>query len=97
MIFNIIVGNPPYNKGIDIDFMYKAFKLVDRSGFITMIVPAKWETASDDSVMSFKYCSYAEFRELVGPYISKAVFYPCCKEVFDILQVDGITYILIDK
>ena len=97
MIFNIIVGNPPYNKGIDIDFMYKAFKLVDSSGFITMIVPAKWETASDDSVMSFKYCSYAEFRELIGPYISKVVFYPCCKEVFDILQVDGITYILIDK
>lgn len=62
MIFNVIVGNPPYNKGIDIDFMYKAFKFVDRSGFITMIVPAKWETASDDSVMSFKYCSYVEFR-----------------------------------
>ena len=27
MTFNVVVGNPPYNRGGDIDFVFKAFEI----------------------------------------------------------------------
>lgn len=94
MKFDIVIGNPPYNRGIDIDFINYAYKL--SSKYVIMITPAKWQTAEADQKIA-SVMSYGEFRKQLVPHMSHVIFYPCCKDVFDILQVDGITYFLIDK
>ena len=95
--FDIVIGNPPYNKGMDLDFVDTAYKLSkNETGIVCMITPAKWQTAEADQRIASKI-SYGEFREKYVPHMSHVVFYPCCKDVFDILQVDGITWFLLDK
>lgn len=91
---NNIVMNPPYNKGMDLDFVNLAFKAATNS--VVAITPAKWQTAESDQKIASKM-SYGLFREQLVPHMSHLVFYPCCKDVFNILQVDGITYYLLDK
>ena len=92
---DIVVGNPPYNNGIDLDFVDKSIKINSR--FIEFITPAKWQTADKNQIVVSKEMNYESFREKAVPLMSTVVFYPYCKDVFDILQVDGITYYLIDK
>ena len=36
-------------------------------------------------------------RQVIVPCINQVCFYPCCKDVFDIYQTDGISYFLLDK
>lgn len=94
MRFDVVIGNPPYNKGIDLDFVNKGFEMSKQ--YTVMITPAKWQTAeADQRVMS--EMTYGEFRKKIVPHMSKVVFFPCCKDVFDIYQVDGVTYYLLDK
>lgn len=96
MQFNVVIGNPPYNKGMDLDFVDLAYKL--STEYVCMITPAKWQTTADDyRGCASKNIDYKGFREKLVPHMSYVCFYPCCKDVFDILQVDGITYFLIDK
>lgn len=95
MKFDIVIGNPPYNNGIDIDFAFRAMDLSDR--YVSLITPAKWKTSDDNQMIESNH-SYGEFRKFIMPYMTKICFYPCCKEVFsNILQVDGISYYLVDK
>lgn len=94
MKFNIIALNPPYNKGMDIDFIQTAYKL--STDYVVVITPAKWQTAeSNQRILSSM--SYGEFREKIVPYISYVCFYPDCKDLFKIMQTDGITVYKIDK
>ena len=66
--------------------------------YTVMITPAKWQTIADDySGCASKNINYKQFRELYVPHMSYVCFYPACKDVFDILQVDGITWYLLDK
>lgn len=96
MKFDCVVGNPPYNSGMDLDFVKMAFEL--SSQYTVMITPAKWQTTSDDyQGCESKTIDYFQFRKQLVNHMSHVVFYPCCKDVFDILQVDGITYFLLDK
>ena len=39
MKFDIIIGNPPYNRGMDLDFVNKGFDLCEQ--YCVMITPAK--------------------------------------------------------
>lgn len=91
---DIIAGNPPYNNGMDIDFVFNAFDIVRIA--ISMIVPGKWQTCEDDQRIDSKH-SYGEFREKIVPHMDKVVFYPDAAEVFPIEQPDGITIYMIDK
>ena len=56
----------------------------------------KWKTASKDQV-SQSNISYGALRDKIENHISTVVFYPDCKDIFDIMQADGISYYLIDK
>lgn len=94
MSFDVVIGNPPYNDGMDIDFVFKAFQLATKC--TVMITPAKCFTAEATQRISSQY-KYGDFRRELVPHISHVCFYPCCKDVFDILQVDGIVYYLLDK
>lgn len=41
MILDVIVGNPPYNKGMSLDFINRGHDF--STMYLSMIVPAKWE------------------------------------------------------
>lgn len=95
MKFDVVIGNPPYNKGMDLDFVYKGFDLSTQ--YCVMITPAKWQTAADNQRVASKTINYKQFREQLVPHMSKVVFYPDALDIFNISQVDGISYFLLDK
>lgn len=96
MNFDVVIGNPPYNKGMDLDFVDLGYKISDK--YVCMITPAKWQTTADDySGCASKNINYKQFREKYVPHMSYVCFYPDCKDIFDIGQRDGITYYLLDK
>lgn len=57
MKFSIVIGNPPYNKGMDINFIQIGYKISRE--VCCMIVPAKWQTADDE----YSGTNYANFRK----------------------------------
>ena len=95
MKFDVVIGNPPYNKGMDLDFVKLGFDLCTK--YCVMITPAKWQTAADDQRTASKTIDYKQFRKQLVPHMSKVVFYPDCSDVFNIGQIDGITYFILDK
>lgn len=96
MRFDIVVGNPPYNNGMDLDFIDLGCKISNK--YCCMIVPAKWQTTSDDyRGCASKNLDYAEFRKRWVPYMSHVTFYPYCNDVFNIQTPDGVSYFLIGK
>lgn len=95
MQFDVVIGNPPYNKGMDLDFVDLGFKLSKQ--YTVMITPAKWQTASASQSVASKNMNYEQFRKMIVPHISKVCFYPDCSDIFNIGQIDGITYYLTDK
>ena len=52
MHFDLVVGNPPYNKGMDLDFIDLGYELSEQ--YTVMIVPAKWQTADANHRISSK-------------------------------------------
>lgn len=96
MKFNVVIGNPPYNKGMDLDFVNLGFDLC--TDYCVMITPAKWQTAADDyQGCASKTIDYKGFREKLVPHMSKVVFYFEPKDVFNIQEKSGITYYILDK
>lgn len=94
MKFDVVIGNPPYNRGIDIDFVSLGYQI--SKSYVCMVIPGKWQTAESTHITASNM-SYGEFRNKYTKHIRYVCFYPCCKDIFDILQVDGITIILMDK
>lgn len=94
MRFTYVISNPPYNRGMDLDFIKLGHEISEK--FSLMITPAKWLTAEDEQIVSSKI-TYGELRRQLVKHIDTLCYYPCCKDVFDILQVDGIVYFLLDK
>ena len=43
MKFDIVIGNPPYNNDIYIDFVMGGYTLIKEDGYVVMITPAKWQ------------------------------------------------------
>lgn len=94
MKFNVVVGNPPYNNDMFIDFVMLGHSLC--KDYSLWITPAKWQTCPDSYKCKSKY-SYKDFRDSLLSSISDVVFYPDALDIFNISQVDGISYYLIDK
>lgn len=92
--FDVVIGNPPYNRGGDIDFVNLGFELSNK--YTCMITPAKWQTAEADQKIASKM-SYGEFRKKLVPHMRHVCFYPDSRDVFDIKQLDGITWFILDK
>lgn len=96
MKFEVVIGNPPYNKGMDLDFVDLAYKLSKQ--YVCMITPAKWQTAADDySGCASKNINYKQFREKYVPHMSYVCFYFEPKDVFQIQEKSGITWYVMDK
>lgn len=94
MKFDVVIGNPPYNKGMDLDFVNLGFDL--SSKYCCMITPAKWQTAEADQRLSSKM-TYGEFRKKLVLHMSYICFYPDASDVFDIGLKGGISYFLLLK
>ena len=89
MKFNVIIGNPPYNKDLYIDIIKSSYK--NYSEHMIFITPSRWEAKVDVTGYLNEW-----FRTTLVPKISRVVKYRASTEVFDtILCADGITYYLI--
>lgn len=95
MKFDLVIGNPPYNKGMDLDFVDLGYKISDQ--YTVMITPAKWQTAEANQGVASKNMTYGKFRQELVPHMSHVVFYPDSWDVFNIRQIDGISYFLLSK
>ena len=62
---NLVIGNPPYDKDIYLDFVTQAHNLSQDS--TVMITPAKWQAKSGKK--------NDEFRQEVVPYMRDIVYY----------------------
>jgi hypothetical protein len=92
---DIVIGNPPYNKGSDVDFIYTGFHLSKH--LTVMITPAKWQTSDQDQRIA-SHISYGTFRKEIVPYMDKMVYYINSDNVFKgVQQIDGITYYRLNK
>lgn len=87
MDFDVVVGNPPYNNDMYLDFVMIGHELAKQ--FTLMITPAKWQAKGGGQ--------NDLFRKTIVPYMSKIVYYPVAFEIFDILEPGGVSYYLIDK
>jgi len=105
--FDVVIGNPPYNKGMDLDFVALCFDrpvegkdpipgLMKDTGYGCFIIPAKWQTAEADQRISSSI-SYGQFRSKIVPHMSNIVFYPDASDVFDIGLKGGVSYFIIDS
>ena len=95
MKFDVVIGNPPYNRGMDLDFVKLGYDLSTK--YTVMITPAKWQMGSTDSSLDSKLINYEQFRVQIVPHMKNVCFYPNAADVFDIRGNTGITYFLIDK
>ena len=87
MKFNTVIGNPPYNDDIYLDFIQLGHNI--SSEFVSVVVPAKWQAKDDGKNITF--------RNKLVPYIDKIVFYKDTKDAFDIGDSGGICYFIMDK
>lgn len=85
--FDVVLGNPPYNKDLYLDFVTMGHQMSTKN--CLMITPAKWQGRGG--------ARYDAFREYIVPYMKEIVFYTSTKDVFDISCPGGITYMLLDK
>lgn len=85
--FDVVIGNPPYNNDIYLDFVTLGDQLASKA--TCMITPAKWQAKGGEK--------NEEFRKNIVPRMSEIVFYPNEKDVFDIHILGGLTYFIIDK
>ena len=93
MNFNVVIGNPPYNRGGDIDFVNLSYEI--QTDFVVMITPAKWQTAEADQKIASKM-SYGQFRKKLVPHMREVVFYPDSFDLFRAAIADGVTYFILD-
>jgi hypothetical protein len=87
MNFSIVIGNPPYNNDINLQFVILGNNLSTR--YSLWITPAKWQSKGGLDNISF--------RRAIIPYISKLTYYIDCGDVFNIRIHVGIAYYLITK
>lgn len=90
---DIIAGNPPYNNGMDIDFVFNAFEVAKVA--VAKVTPAKFQTADADQNIVSKH-SYGDMRQKITPHIKELIYYPQSRNIFNIYQIDGIAIYLIN-
>lgn len=94
MKFDVVIGNPPYNKGMDLDFVARGFELSKQ--YTVMITPAKWQTADANQKVASEM-SYGDFRKQLVPHMRKVIYYAQTPEVFSIAMTEGISAYILDK
>lgn len=87
MKFDLVIGNPPYNKDAYIDFVEIGHKLAKQ--YDCWVTPAKWNVKGGQK--------NEQFRKAIVPYMQSIVYYPSSREVFEIDCQGGIVYYLIGK
>ena len=83
--FDVVIGNPPYNNDLYLDFVFLGYKL--SSKYVCMITPAKWQAKGG--------IKNETFRKEIVPHMSMIVYYPNSLDVFDIDSQGGICYYII--
>lgn len=88
-MFDVVVGNPPYNNDIYLDFVTLA-KAVQTQN-VCMITPAKWQAKGGPKNEAFR-------RDIV-PYMSKIMYYENPLDIFPNTPMcgDAISYYTINK
>lgn len=87
MDFDVVVGNPPYNNDMYLSFVMTGHELAKQ--FTLMITPAKWQAKGGGQ--------NDLFRKTIVPYMSKIVYYPDSRDVFNIQLQGGISYYICTK
>lgn len=87
MRFDVVVGNPPYNNDIYLDFVTLGHHLSTQ--YTLMITPAKWQVKGGRK--------NEEFRKNIVPCMTDIIFYPDSSDVFAIADPGGIAIYIIDK
>lgn len=87
MNFNVVIGNPPYNKDAYLDFVTQGHQLA--KDYSVWITPAKWQAKGG--------AKNEDFRQSIVPYMREVVYYPDCLDIFAIQDASGITYYLIER
>lgn len=96
MKFDVVVGNPPYNNDIYLDFVTLGHHL--SAQYTLMITPAKWQAKTDGKPAgSSTIDKNKEFRKNIVPFMSKIVYYRDTTEIFNITDDGGISYYLMNK
>lgn len=96
MKFDVVIGNPPYNNDMYLDFVTLAHQL--SSKYTCMITPAKWQAKTDGKPAGSKTPDKNEqFRKNIVPYMSDIIYYRDTKDVFDIGEPGGISIVLLDS
>lgn len=85
--FNVVIGNPPYNNDIYLDFVTQGHSLAKQ--YDVWITPAKWQAKGGKK--------NEDFRENIVPYMSRIVYYPDCSDIFNIAEQGGICYFNVEK
>ena len=94
MKLDVIVGNPPYNNGMYLDFINRGHDF--STMYLSMIVPAKWEYYNNNSNTQAETITNRHLRDKINPYLKQIVFYKKTVDVFDIELTGGIVYFLDD-
>lgn len=87
MKFDVVIGNPPYNNDIYLDFVTLGHTLANK--YDCWITPAKWQAKGGQK--------NEDFRKNIVPYMSKIVYYPDAKDIFEIKIQGGVAYYLCNK
>lgn len=87
MKFDVVVGNPPYNNDIYLDFVTLGHHLSTQ--YTLMITPAKWQVKGGRK--------NEEFRKNIVPCMTDIIFYPDSSDVFAIADPGGIAIYIMDK
>ena len=83
MNLDIIIGNPPYNNDLYLDFVQAGYQALKPDGVMVMITPAKWQAKGGKK--------NELFREQIVPHMKEIVYYKDSKDVFDIGLSGGLS------
>ena len=86
MNFDVVIGNPPYNNDLYLDFVTCGHQRANK--YSLWITPAKWQAKGGDK--------NELFRKNIEPHMKDIVYYPDCSDVFNIGEVPGISYFLLE-
>ena len=85
MRFDVVIGNPPYNNDIYLDFIHLGYGIADK---VCMITPIKFWCKADKV--------NERFRNRFNKHIKHIVCFRNTHDIFDIGEPAGIAYYLID-
>lgn len=94
MKFDVIVGNPPYNRSLDYEFIKLAYRLTDR--YISFIHPARWKSAINNELALYVQKIMLDDKHLKEIHLFES-WHANMTEVWKGVQAGSINYWLVDK